>query len=126
MPVEGDKCGHILIDCGKHFRESIVRWGPRYGVTAIDAILLTNDLASAVLGLDDIRLVDGLRKDIPIIVGRRHFGHVVCESNRVGALMVVLRYLDFQVCVRTFIRPSCGACTRAEKMAHHAWDGIGS
>lgn len=98
MPVEGDKCGHILIDCGKHFRESIVRWGPRYGVTGIDAILLTNDLASAVLGLDDIRLVDGLRKDIPIIVGRRHFGHVVCESNRVGALMVVLRYLDIQVC----------------------------
>lgn len=76
VPVEGDKCGHILIDCGKHFRESIVRWGPRYGVTAIDAILLTNDLASAVLGLDDIRLVDGLRKDIPIIVGRRHFEHV--------------------------------------------------
>ena len=125
MPVEGDKCGHILIDCGKHFRESIVRWGPRYGVTAIDAILLTNDLASAVLGLDDIRLVDGLRKDIPIIVGRRHFEHVVCESNRVGALMVVLRYLDIQVCACIHLYVRHAGRVRSEKM-EHAWDGIGS
>ena len=81
VPVEGGKCFHILLDCGKHFRESVVRWGPRYGITGIDAIVLTNDRAGAVLGLDDIRLVNATRKDIPLFVGSRHFGSVV--SGRV-------------------------------------------
>ena len=93
MPTKDDRVqAHILIDCGKHFRESVVRWGPRYGVTGIDAIVLTHDHAGAVLGLDDIRLVDGTRKNIPLFVASRHFSNVV-------SVLVVVVVVVVCVCV---------------------------
>lgn len=45
----------ILIDCGKSFYESALRFFPRYGLRKIDAVLLTHAHADAILGLDDLR-----------------------------------------------------------------------
>ena len=45
----------VIIDVGKTFRESIVRWFPQHNVTAVDAIILTHGHADAIFGLDDIR-----------------------------------------------------------------------
>lgn len=45
----------ILIDCGKSFYESALRYFPRYGLRRIDAVLLTHGHADAILGLDDLR-----------------------------------------------------------------------
>ncbi|GAQ80972.1 metallo-beta-lactamase domain-containing protein [Klebsormidium nitens] len=46
---------YIQIDAGKHFRESLLRWYPRYNIPNIDALILTHEHADAVFGLDDIR-----------------------------------------------------------------------
>lgn len=48
---------HVLIDCGKTFMNSVLRWFPYYGVPGVDAVILTHQHADAVLGLDDIRSV---------------------------------------------------------------------
>ena len=45
----------ILIDCGKSFYESALRYFPVYGLRNIDALLLTHAHADAMLGLDDLR-----------------------------------------------------------------------
>ena len=46
---------HLQIDVGKTFRDAVLRWYPRHGVDALNAVLLTHDHADAVLGLDDLR-----------------------------------------------------------------------
>ena len=48
---------NYIIDAGKTFRESILRWGPRLEppLKSIDAIILTHEHADAMLGLDDVR-----------------------------------------------------------------------
>ena len=48
---------NIIIDAGKTFRESILRWFPKYEVSSVDAIILTHGHADAIFGLDDIRSV---------------------------------------------------------------------
>jgi phosphoribosyl 1,2-cyclic phosphodiesterase len=48
---------NVIIDCGKTFRESILRWFPRYKVRSVDAIVLTHGHADAIFGLDDVRSV---------------------------------------------------------------------
>ncbi|WFD06866.1 hypothetical protein MVES1_002221 [Malassezia vespertilionis] len=45
----------ILIDCGKSFYESTLRYFPAHGLRRIDAVLLTHAHADAILGLDDLR-----------------------------------------------------------------------
>jgi len=43
---------NIIIDCGKTFRESIIRWFPLYQVKSVEAILLTHgpyDILSKML-----------------------------------------------------------------------------
>ena len=48
---------NIIIDTGKTFRESILRWFPKYEVSSVDAIILTHGHADAIFGLDDVRSV---------------------------------------------------------------------
>ncbi|KAL9687950.1 hypothetical protein QQ045_032362 [Rhodiola kirilowii] len=48
---------YILIDVGKTFREQVLRWFPHYKIPHVDSIILTHEHADAVLGLDDIRVV---------------------------------------------------------------------
>jgi len=76
---------NVQIDCGKHFRESLCRWYPHYKVDALDAVVLTHDHADALLGLDDLRVVQrwtiqregGGKPDdeckLPVFVGFRHY-----------------------------------------------------
>ncbi|KAK3149885.1 hypothetical protein QOZ80_3AG0224270 [Eleusine coracana subsp. coracana] len=48
---------YILIDVGKTFREQVIRWFVRHKVPSIDSIILTHEHADAVLGLDDLWMV---------------------------------------------------------------------
>ena len=52
-----DEEKNILVDVGKTFRESVIRWFPRHQVRSVDAVLLTHGHADAIFGLDDIRCV---------------------------------------------------------------------
>lgn len=78
---------NIQIDMGKTFRESMLRWYPRFGVPWVDAVVITHDHADAMMGLDDLRSVQRMpdnakqgqlaeaRRDIaatPVFVGARH------------------------------------------------------
>lgn len=49
--------GHrnVLLDCGKTFRDSAVRFFKEHRVRCIDTIILTHEHADAILGLDDLR-----------------------------------------------------------------------
>lgn len=51
--VDGDH--QVLIDCGKTFRDSVLRFFPTHGVTKVDSVLLTHGHSDATLGLDDLR-----------------------------------------------------------------------
>ncbi|KOM53600.1 hypothetical protein LR48_Vigan09g225900 [Vigna angularis] len=55
----GDASDHkyILIDVGKTFRETVLRWFVSHRIPRVDSIILTHEHADAVLGLDDIRAV---------------------------------------------------------------------
>ena len=46
---------HVQIDCGKTFRESMLRWYPRHRIHGLHAVLITHEHADATLGLDDLR-----------------------------------------------------------------------
>jgi phosphoribosyl 1,2-cyclic phosphodiesterase len=52
---EDDRIKHVIIDVGKTFRETSLRWFPKYGVSSISAIVLSHEHADASMGLDDIR-----------------------------------------------------------------------
>ncbi|KAM0950699.1 putative metallo-beta-lactamase, ribonuclease Z/Hydroxyacylglutathione hydrolase [Dioscorea sansibarensis] len=53
----GDVHKYILIDVGKTFREQVLRWFTYHKIPCVDSIILTHEHADAVLGLDDIRVV---------------------------------------------------------------------
>ncbi len=46
---------NIVIDAGKSFYEACLDWFPEFGVTKLDAVVLTHAHADAVAGLDDLR-----------------------------------------------------------------------
>lgn len=46
---------NVIIDVGKTFRETAIRWFPSKKVHFLDAVILTHEHADAVFGLDDIR-----------------------------------------------------------------------
>ncbi|XP_015582240.2 putative hydrolase C777.06c isoform X1 [Ricinus communis] len=50
---------YILIDVGKTFREQVLRWFTFHKIPRVDSIVLTHEHADAVLGLDDVRAVQG-------------------------------------------------------------------
>ena len=54
---------NVVIDAGKTFRESIIRWFPEHGVRTVDGIVLTHGHADAIFGLDDIRTLQGPGSD---------------------------------------------------------------
>eukprot|EP00796_Vickermania_ingenoplastis_P000185 gene187-100_t len=45
----------VIVDCGKTFRQSVMRFFRSFGVQYIKAVLLTHEHADAVMGLDDLR-----------------------------------------------------------------------
>uniref|UniRef100_J3LR37 Metallo-beta-lactamase domain-containing protein n=2 Tax=Oryza brachyantha TaxID=4533 RepID=J3LR37_ORYBR len=48
---------YILIDVGKTFREQVLRWFSQHKIPYVHSIILTHEHADAVLGLDDVWVV---------------------------------------------------------------------
>lgn len=48
---------YILIDIGKTFREQVLRWFVHHKVPSVNSIILTHEHADAVLGLDEVWVV---------------------------------------------------------------------
>jgi glyoxylase-like metal-dependent hydrolase (beta-lactamase superfamily II) len=59
---------NILIDAGKTFRESAVRWFPPNDVKSIDSVVLTHGHADAIFGIDDLRQTQHRSKAAPLEV----------------------------------------------------------
>ncbi len=53
---------NIIIDVGKTFRETALRWFPIHGVKSLDAIILTHHHMDAAAGLDDVRGFQGRKR----------------------------------------------------------------
>lgn len=65
---------NVLIDAGKFFYHSALRWFPTYGIRTIDAVIITHSHADAIGGLDDLRdWTNNVQPSIPIYVARRDF-----------------------------------------------------
>ncbi|KAF0429163.1 metallo-beta-lactamase family protein [Gigaspora margarita] len=68
---EDGRVRNIVIDCGKTFYVSALKWWPHYGLRQIDALILTHPHADAINGLDDLRawtLKKIIQEQIPIYV----------------------------------------------------------
>ncbi len=46
---------YVVIDVGKFFYPSAMEWFPKYGITHIDAVLISHFHADAANGIDDLR-----------------------------------------------------------------------
>ncbi|KAL8137046.1 hypothetical protein V2J09_003047 [Rumex salicifolius] len=65
---------NILIDAGKFFYHSALKWFPAYGIRNIDAVVITHSHADAIGGLDDLRdWTNNVQPSIPIYVAKRDF-----------------------------------------------------
>lgn len=65
---------NILIDAGKFFYHSALRWFPTYGIRTLDAVIITHSHADAIGGLDDLRdWTNNVQPHIPIYVAPRDF-----------------------------------------------------
>ncbi|CAH9090509.1 unnamed protein product [Cuscuta epithymum] len=65
---------NILIDAGKFFYHSALRWFPLYGIRTIDAVVITHSHADAIGGLDDLRdWTNNIQPFVPIYVAERDF-----------------------------------------------------
>jgi len=69
---------NVIIDCGKTFRETALRWMPATGIRSIDAIVLTHEHMDAVAGLDDVRgfqrrNAGGAMESTPVFLSRETF-----------------------------------------------------
>ncbi|MFS7974520.1 putative phosphoribosyl 1,2-cyclic phosphate phosphodiesterase [Helianthus anomalus] len=73
FPKPSGTC-NILIDAGKFFYQSALRWFPTYGIRTIDAVVITHSHADAIGGLDDLRdWTNNVQPHIPIYVAERDF-----------------------------------------------------
>lgn len=50
-----DKVRNVVIDVGKTFRETSLRWMPQHNIRSLDAVILTHHHMDAAGGLDDLR-----------------------------------------------------------------------
>lgn len=60
---------HVLVDCGKTFRETALRLFPPLGVATVHAVVLTHCHADACLGLDDLREVQAFQETVDAATG---------------------------------------------------------
>ncbi|HLT46335.1 MAG TPA: MBL fold metallo-hydrolase [Rubricoccaceae bacterium] len=79
---------HLVIDTGPDFRQQALR----YGVAAVDAVLVTHHHFDHVVGLDDLRpFFFGNHRAIPVYASpttaavlRRMFGYIFCDGTYPG------------------------------------------
>ena len=69
---------NVIIDCGKTFRETAIRWMPPNGIRSLDAIVLTHEHMDAVAGLDDVRgfqrrTAAGVMESTPVFLSMQTF-----------------------------------------------------
>ncbi|OVA08164.1 Beta-lactamase-like [Macleaya cordata] len=65
---------NILVDAGKFFYHSALKWFPTFGLRTIDAVIITHSHADAIGGLDDLRdWTNNVQPHIPIYVANRDF-----------------------------------------------------
>ncbi|KAL5698684.1 hypothetical protein ACHQM5_029684 [Ranunculus cassubicifolius] len=65
---------NILVDAGKFFYHSALKWFPAFGLRTIDAVVITHSHADAIGGLDDLRdWTNNVQPSIPIYVANRDF-----------------------------------------------------
>ncbi|KAK4427347.1 putative hydrolase [Sesamum alatum] len=65
---------NLLIDAGKFFYHSALKWFPTYGIRTIDAVIITHSHADAIGGLDDLRdWTNNVQPSIPIYTAERDF-----------------------------------------------------
>merc|ERR1712087_299269 len=91
-PGQDERPYNIQIDMGKTYRESALRWYPRFDVPFVDAVVISHEHADACMGLDELRPVHQLPATavpgtlanamaeiapVPVFVGARHMSRVV-------------------------------------------------
>jgi phosphoribosyl 1,2-cyclic phosphodiesterase len=60
---------NIVIDTGKSFYEASMEWFPKFGVTNLDAVVITHAHADAIGGLDDLRdWTNHTRSNMPVYI----------------------------------------------------------
>ena len=64
---------NILLDCGKTFRDTVVRQFPALGIRHLDAVILTHAHADAFLGLDDLRDMSVAGRPLPVYTSQPCF-----------------------------------------------------
>ncbi|KAG4948609.1 hypothetical protein JHK85_042459 [Glycine max] len=92
---------YILIDVGKTFRETVLRWFVAHRIPRIDSIILTHEHADAVLGLDDIRAVQAFSptNDIdptPIYLSQHSMDSKLTQKEEVVPLAVMVSQLKLR------------------------------
>ncbi|PHU24505.1 hypothetical protein BC332_09612 [Capsicum chinense] len=65
---------NLLVDVGKFFYHSALKWFPSYGIRTIDAVIITHSHADAIGGMDDLRdWTNNVQPSVPIYVASRDF-----------------------------------------------------
>ena len=89
---------NIMIDCGKTFRDTVVKSFPPLGIDHLDAVLLTHGHADAFMGLDDLRDVS-LSKPLSVYTSRpcfdvvaRAFSYLVTKPTTKGLHVATLNW----------------------------------
>lgn len=99
---------NFVIDAGKTFRESVLRWFPKLcpPVKSLDALVLTHEHADAMLGLDDIRGLQDPRNIKPVSVFlstktmqrvREAFYYLIPRPPKPGQEKRWVAQMDFQI-----------------------------
>jgi phosphoribosyl 1,2-cyclic phosphodiesterase len=94
---------NIVVDAGKSFYESCMTWFPRFGVTSLDAVVITHAHADAIGGLDDLRdwtnysritlPVYARRQDMPTLA-KTHFYLVDRGQSTSGGGVARLQFVE--------------------------------
>ncbi len=87
---------NIVVDAGKFFYESAIKWFPHHSIRSVDAVLLTHSHADAAGGLDDLRdWTNAMR------FASRDEHSALLKSRRNASIPIYLREIDLEVVAKT-------------------------